>query len=70
MEVYVNGLLVKSKEYAQHLANLREPFGVLYKYIMKLDPAKCAFGVYSRKFLGFIVSERRIEEMLKRLAPS
>ena len=28
---------------------------------MKLNPSKCAFGVSSRKFLGFIVSKRGIE---------
>ena len=29
---------------------------------MKLNLAKCAFGVSSGKFLGFMVSQRRIEE--------
>lgn len=28
---------------------------------MKLNPAKCSFGVGSRKFLGFMVSKRGIE---------
>ena len=28
---------------------------------MKLNPAKCAFGVSARKFLGFIVNHRGIE---------
>ena len=28
---------------------------------MKLNPAKCVFGVASGKFLGFIVSQRGIE---------
>ncbi|XP_074369529.1 putative mitochondrial protein AtMg00860 [Apium graveolens] len=28
---------------------------------MKLNPQKCAFGVPSEKFLGFLVSERGIE---------
>jgi hypothetical protein len=28
---------------------------------MKLNPAKCAFGAASRKFLGFMVSQREIE---------
>jgi len=28
---------------------------------MKLNPNKCAFRVLSRKFLGFMVSHRRIE---------
>ena len=29
---------------------------------MKLNPSKCAFGVPSGKFLGFMVSHRGIEE--------
>ena len=29
---------------------------------MKLNPAKCAFGVSAGKFLGFIVNNRGIEE--------
>ena len=28
---------------------------------MKLNPAKCTFGVFARKFLGFIVNSRGIE---------
>ena len=28
---------------------------------MKLNPGKCAFGVTTRKFLGFMVSQIRIE---------
>ena len=29
---------------------------------MKLNPAKCSFGVSAGKFLGFIVNSRGIEE--------
>lgn len=53
-------LLVESKTSAQHLASLHEAFAVLRQYQMKLNPAKCAFGVSSGKFLGFLVSERGI----------
>ena len=28
---------------------------------MKLNPSKCVFGVASGKFLGFMVSQRRIK---------
>ena len=34
---------------------------VLQKYQMKLNPIKCAFGVRSGKFLGFMVNKRGIE---------
>lgn len=61
IEVSVDKLMVKSKELAQHMADLRESFAVLHKYKMKLNPAKRVVGVDSGKFLGFIVSERGIE---------
>ena len=56
MEVYMDDMLVKSKEEQTHLDNLRETFATLRQYQMKLNPSKCAFGVASGKFLGFMVS--------------
>ena len=60
VEVYVDDMLVKSKEKDGHLDDLRETFETLRKYQMKLNPSKCAFGVYLGKFLGFMVSQRGI----------
>ncbi len=54
-------MLVKSKEEGSHLDDLEETFKTLRKYQMKLNPSKCAFGVYSGKFLSFMVSQRGIE---------
>ena len=56
MEVYVDDILVKSKEELAHLDDLRETFATLKQYQMKLNPSKCVFGVASSKFLGFMVS--------------
>ena len=42
-------------------SSLAEAFQILKEYNMKLNPAKCAFGVSVRKFLGFIVNNRGIE---------
>ena len=61
MEVYVNDMLVKSLKADEHINNLRESFKVLREYNMKLNPAKCAFGVTSGKFMGFMVNHRGIE---------
>ncbi|KAL5563843.1 hypothetical protein UlMin_033590 [Ulmus minor] len=61
MEVYVDDMLVKSLKADKHIDNLRESFEVLREYKMKLNPAKCAFGVTSGKFLGFMVNHRGIE---------
>ena len=53
MEVYVDDLLIKSKEELAHLDDLRETFATLKQYQMKLNPSNCVFGVASGKFLGF-----------------
>ena len=56
VEVYVDDMLVKSKEEENHLDDLKETFNTLRQYNMKLIPAKCAFRVSSGKFLSFMVS--------------
>ncbi|KAK1399355.1 hypothetical protein POM88_009218 [Heracleum sosnowskyi] len=61
MEVYVDDMLVKSKEAKDHIQHLAEMFTILRIYRMKLNPQKCVFGVESGKFLGFIVNHRGIE---------
>jgi hypothetical protein len=47
VKVYVDDMLVKSKEEDDHLKDLEETFNTLRKYQMKLNPSKCAFGVSS-----------------------
>ena len=61
MEVYKDDMLVKSTTTELHIAHLSEAFQILRNYNMKLNPAKCAFGVSAEKFLGFIVNHRGIE---------
>ena len=53
--------MVKIKKKENHLANLRTVFERLRQFKLKMNPAKCAFGVLSGKFLGFIVRYRGIE---------
>ena len=43
------------------MEDLRETFDTLCSYNMKLNPSKYDFGVTVGKFLGFMVSQRRIE---------
>ena len=57
----MDNMLVKNKEELAHLDDLKETFTTLRQYQMKLNPSKCAFGVASKKFLGFMVSQRGIE---------
>ncbi|XP_038690528.1 uncharacterized protein LOC119989207 [Tripterygium wilfordii] len=61
MEVYIDDMLVKSLAADQHLEHLQQAFDLLIKYNMKLNPAKCSFGVASGKFLGYMVTKRGIE---------
>ena len=61
VEVYVDDMLVKSARETQHMDDLQETFDTLKQYKMKLNPSKCVFGVASRKFLSFMVSQSGIE---------
>ena len=61
MEVYIDDMLVKSTTAELHIAHLSKAFQILRNYNMKLNPAKCAFGVSAGKFLGFIVNHQGIE---------
>ncbi|XP_059446359.1 uncharacterized protein LOC132177899 [Corylus avellana] len=57
MEVYVDDILVKSVLPQDHILDLQETFTTLKKYGMKLNPSKCAFGVSSGKFLGYMLQQ-------------
>ncbi|GKV50632.1 hypothetical protein SLEP1_g57332 [Rubroshorea leprosula] len=61
LEVYVDDIMVKSLKADDHLTDLEETFNNLKQNRMRLNPAKCIFGVESGKFLGFMVSRRGIE---------
>ena len=61
VEVYVDDMVVKSKDRGDHIINLRKFLERLSKYRLRLKPQKCTFGVTAGKLLGFLVSDRRIE---------
>ena len=61
VEVYVDDMQVNSLDEERHLDDLQETFDTFRWHQMKLNPNKCAFGVSSGKFLGFMVSQRGIE---------
>lgn len=61
VEVYVDDMLVKSLKARDHVQHLDEVFKILRQYMMRLNPSKCAFGVVSGKFLGYMVNQRGIE---------
>ncbi|KAL0352473.1 UNVERIFIED_CONTAM: Transposon Tf2-12 polyprotein [Sesamum calycinum] len=61
MEVYIDDILVKSAKEQDHIKDLEECFQILTTFSMKLNPAKCTFGVRGGRFLGHMISERGIE---------
>ncbi|XP_028076658.1 uncharacterized protein LOC114278742 [Camellia sinensis] len=61
MEAYIDNMVVKSKENSQHLTDLAEMFAILKRHKLRLNASKCAFGVGTGKFLGFLVTNRGIE---------
>ena len=61
IKVYVDDMIAKSRTTQDHLTDLRKLFQRLKKYQLRLNSNKCAFGVTSRKLLGFIVNDKGIE---------
>ena len=61
MEAYIDDMVVKSKDENDHLKDLGEMFEILEKHKLRLNASKCAFGVGSGKFLGFLMTNRGLE---------
>ena len=56
VEVYVDDMIVKSKDHEEHIPALWKFFKRIWIYKPWLNPKKCTFGVTSRKLLVFMVS--------------
>jgi hypothetical protein len=61
VQVYVDDVVIKTKESKTLIDDLWETFANLRRFRMKLNPAKCTFGMPAGKLLGFLVSSRGIE---------
>jgi hypothetical protein len=57
MEVYIDDMVVKLVGFMEHVTDLKLPLERMKKYGLRMNPLKCAFGVTSGRFLGFIVHE-------------
>ena len=53
---YIDDIVVKTRNGKDLVNDLRETLGNLWKIQLKLNPAKCTFGVPSGKLLGYLVS--------------
>jgi len=61
VEVYVDYMIVKSKDREGHIPALQKFFERIQFYKLRLNPKKCTFGVTFGKLLGFMISQRGIE---------
>nr|KYP76697.1 Transposon Ty3-I Gag-Pol polyprotein [Cajanus cajan] len=61
MEIYMDDMVIKFASAGSHLKDLVAVFDEVRRYHMRLNPAKCTFGVAGGKFLGFMLSKRGIE---------
>ncbi|KAM1758776.1 hypothetical protein ACFX11_007869 [Malus domestica] len=61
VEVYIDDVVIKSKQRRTHVDDLRQAFLRMRQHNLKMNPAKCAFGVSAGNFLGFLVHHSGIE---------
>ena len=61
VEVYVDDMIVKSRDRADHWATLKRFFQRIRCFILRLNPKKCTFRVTFGNLLGYMISERGIE---------
>ena len=59
--MYIDDIVVKSKQEAWHIEDLQGVFEILRKHKLRLNAEKCAFRVGAGKFLGYLITSRRIE---------
>jgi len=45
VEIYIDDVVVKSRDFTKHLADLRKVLECTRKHGLKMNPNKCAFGV-------------------------
>lgn len=54
--MYIDDMVVKSRENRRHVEDLIEVSKILRRYRLRLNADKCAFGVKARKFLGYMIT--------------
>jgi hypothetical protein len=61
MEVYIDDVVVKLVGFEEHMTDLKLSLEMMKKYGMRINPLKCAFGLTSGRFLGFVVHEHGMQ---------
>ena len=67
IEVYIDDIIVKTRDASTLIDDLRETFDNLDRYKIKLNPKKCFFGVPGGQVLGYFISARGIEANPKKI---
>jgi hypothetical protein len=63
--VYLDDILIASRDLAKHMRHLRQVFKILQDAGLQINPAKCTFSVSSLTFLGHNVDSSSISPMEK-----
>ena len=61
IEVYIEDMVVQIRVESKHINDLRNIFGILRRHKLRLNAAKCSFGMDFGKFLGYMVTHHGIE---------
>ncbi|KAM1087726.1 hypothetical protein ACFX2B_013077 [Malus domestica] len=61
VEVYIDDVVIKLGCRQAHLDDLIQAFLRMRPHNLKMNPAKCAFGISARNFLGFLIHHHGIE---------
>ena len=61
LEDYIDDIVVKSRRREEHFNVLRKVFERCRAFKLRMNPLKCTFGVFSGKFLGFLVHCKGID---------
>ena len=67
VEVYVDDILIKSKNKEDHIKDVKTTFERMKQYKLRIKPQKCVFEISSRKLLGHIISRRGVEVDSKKI---
>jgi hypothetical protein len=68
IEVYVDNMVIKTREEDRLISDLAETFDNLRKFKMKLNPGKCIFGVHLGQLLRYMVSHHGIDHNLDKMS--
>ncbi|KAM0976443.1 hypothetical protein ACFX2C_019358 [Malus domestica] len=61
IEVYIDDVMIKSKSHRTHIDDIWQAFLRMRRHNLKMNPAKCVFGVSAGNFLDFLVHHHSIK---------